>query len=171
MKLINVIGYSGSGKTYLITNAIKKLKSELDIAIIVIKNVHTHKIDIEGKDSFEFSKIGADFSIIRNKYNEVAIFFKKDLSLDRIINLVTRLSDQIDLAFVEGFRDLKAPTILCVKNLEDINAQLNPNIKMISGLISTKNQRKTVVNDLPIINIQTEFDQFLEIFSIRSSLS
>ena len=49
MKLINVIGYSGSGKTHLIAYAIKKLKSDLDLAITVIKNVHTHKIDIEGK--------------------------------------------------------------------------------------------------------------------------
>ena len=121
---------------------------------------------MKGKDSFEFSKAGADFSIIRNKYNEVAIFFKKDLSLDRIIDLVMKLSDQIDLVFIEGFRDLKVPTILCVKNLEDIDAQLNPNIKMISGLVSTKNQRKSKVSDLPIINIQTEFDQFLKIFSI-----
>jgi hypothetical protein len=53
-----------------------------------------------------------------------------------------------------------------VKNLEEINAQLNPNIKMISGLVSTKNQRKSKVQNLPIINIQTEFDQFLEIFGI-----
>jgi molybdopterin-guanine dinucleotide biosynthesis protein MobB len=81
MKLINVIGYSGSGKTHLIANAIKKLKSELELTIIVIKNIHTHKIDTEGKNSFEFTHAGTDFSIIKNKYNEVAIFFKKKLSL------------------------------------------------------------------------------------------
>jgi molybdopterin-guanine dinucleotide biosynthesis protein B len=167
MKLINVIGYSGSGKTHLIAHAIKKLKSELDLTIIVIKNVHTHKIDTEGKDSFKFSDAGADFSVIRNKYNEVAIFFKKDLHVDRIIELVMKLSDHIDLVFAEGFRDLKVPTILCVKNLEDINTQLNPNIKMISGLVSTKGRRKTDIQDLPIVNIKTEFDQFLEIFDIR----
>ena len=167
MKLINVIGYSGSGKTHLIAHAIKKLKTELDLTITVIKNVHTHKIDTEGKDSFEFSDAGADFSIIKNKYNEVAIFFKKDLSLDRIIDLIIKLSDHVDLVFVEGFRDLKVPTILCVENLEDIEAQLNPNIKMISGLVSTKNHKKTRGQDLPIINMQTEFDQFLEIFGIR----
>jgi len=167
MKIISLIGYSGSGKTHFITNVIKRLKSELDLSIIVIKNVHTHHIDAQGKDSSEFSHAGADFSIIKNKYNEIGIFFKKDLSLDTILDWILKLSEKVDLAFIEGFRDLNLPGILCAKNVEDIEHQLNPNIKMISGLISTKRERLNKLHNLPIVNIENEFHRFLEIFDIQ----
>ena len=167
MKLISVIGYSGSGKTHFISSAIKKLKSELNLTILVIKNVDTHNIDTEGKDSFEFSKAGADFSIIKNKYHEVAVFFKKELDFDELIDWISKFSENIDLVFIEGFRGLEVPEILCVENIGDINPQLNLNIKMISGIISTKTEKDTNVEDIPIINIEKQFQRFLEIFDIR----
>lgn len=167
MKLISIIGYSGSGKTHLITSTIKKLKSELKLNILVIKNVDTHQIDKEGKDSFEFSKAGADFSLIKNKYHEIAIFFKMDLNFNELIDWISKFSDNIDIVFIEGFRDLEVPEILCVENFEDISPQLNLNVKMISGIISTKTKKNTSVKDIPIINIEEQFQRFLEIFNIR----
>jgi molybdopterin-guanine dinucleotide biosynthesis protein len=80
---------------------------------------------------------------------------------------MSRLSDKIDLAFVEGFRGLDVPEILCVENLGDIPSQLNLNIKMISGVISTKIEKINSVKDIPIINIEKQFQRFLEIFDIR----
>jgi len=167
MKLISIIGYSGSGKTHFITNVIKRLKSEMDLTIIVIKNVHVHEIDTEGKDSFEFSNAGADFSIIRNKYHDNAVFFKKEISFEELLDWILNLSKNINLVFIEGFRDLKVPSVLCAENIKDVEAQLNPNVKIISGLVSTKLERKSKVQDLPIINIQNEFHRFLEIFGIK----
>ena len=56
MIIISVIGYSGSGKTHFIQKAIKRLKTEFNFEVVVIKNVHQHKIDEEGKDSYKFSE-------------------------------------------------------------------------------------------------------------------
>jgi molybdopterin-guanine dinucleotide biosynthesis protein B len=167
MKFISLIGYSGSGKTHFITTAINRLKLSLDLSIIVIKDVHIHSVDTPGKDSFEFSNAGADFSIIKNKDDEIAIFFKKDIPLEKIIDWISKLLDDIDLVFFEGFRGLKVPGVLCAKNFEEIESQLNSNIKMISGLISNKIERETVVKKIPIINIESEFERFLEIFAIQ----
>ncbi len=167
MKIISLIGYSGSGKTHFIVKAIEMLKSEFNLNIIVIKNVHTHKLDIEGKDSYEFSKAGADFSIIKNKYNKLAVFFKKELEVNDIIDWILKLSNDIDLAFIEGFREEKYPGILCAKNIEDVIPQLNPNIKMISGLISVDNNTIKSEEGVPIINIEKNFHTFLEIFNIK----
>lgn len=166
MKLLSLIGYSGSGKTHFITTAIKQLKVEFNFSIIVIKNVHNHNVDSQGKDSFEFSNAGADFSIIKNKDDDIAVFFKQDLSFDTIIDWISKLSEDIDLVFIEGFRDLKIPSILCAENFEDIEPQLNPNIKMISGLISIKTKRIKKIQGIPIIDIKNEFNKFLEIFGI-----
>ena len=40
MIIISVIGYSGSGKTHFIQKAIRRLKSELNFEVVVIKNIH-----------------------------------------------------------------------------------------------------------------------------------
>ncbi|MHA1487245.1 MAG: molybdopterin-guanine dinucleotide biosynthesis protein B, partial [Promethearchaeota archaeon] len=53
MNVISVIGYSGSGKTHIIEFLIKKFKIELDLEVSVIKYIHEHRIDEEGKDSFK----------------------------------------------------------------------------------------------------------------------
>ncbi|MHA2399095.1 MAG: GTP-binding protein, partial [Promethearchaeota archaeon] len=39
IKIIDIIGYSGSGKTYFIMNAIKLIKKQLSYNMAVIKNV------------------------------------------------------------------------------------------------------------------------------------
>ena len=46
-----MIGYSGSGKTSFIVNAIKLLKINFSYSVVVIKNVKHHSIDKKGKDS------------------------------------------------------------------------------------------------------------------------
>ena len=51
IKIIDVIGYSGSGKTYFIMTAVNYIKKQLNYNVSVIKNVKHHQIDKEGKDS------------------------------------------------------------------------------------------------------------------------
>ena len=90
MKIINIIGYSGSGKTHLIEYFIKKLKNEFNFEVSVVKNIHEHRIDEEGKDSFKFSEAGALFSVIKNKFNQNAIYLNKKISIDALINWLNK---------------------------------------------------------------------------------
>jgi molybdopterin-guanine dinucleotide biosynthesis protein B len=166
MKVISVIGYSGSGKTHLIEFLIKKCKTELNLEVSVVKNIHEHKIDEEGKDSFKFSEAGAVFSVIKNKFKQNAIYLNKKISLDALINWIDKSPFKVDLIITESFRDVSYPTILCVKELQEIEVQLNKNVKLISGLIALNKPIKKREDQIPIFNIQENFERFSNLFNI-----
>ena len=166
MKIINIIGYSGSGKTHLIEYFIKKLKNEFNFEVSVVKNIHEHRIDEEGKDSFKFSEAGALFSVIKNKFNQNAIYLNKKISIDALINWLNKSPYKVDLIIIEGFRNVAYPTILCVKELKDIETQLNRNVKVISGLITLDKYSEEKELKIPIFSIEQNFEKFTKIFNI-----
>ena len=166
MNVISVIGYSGSGKTLIIEFLIKKFKIELDLEVSVIKYIHEHRIDEEGKDSFKFSEAGAVFSVIKNKFNQNAIYLNRQISLDALINWLNENPYKVDLIMIEGFRNVSYPTILCVKELQDVDAQLNKNVKLISGLITQNKVSEEREDQIPIFSIQQNFERFTKIFNI-----
>ncbi len=166
MNVISVIGYSGSGKTLIIEFLIKKFKIELDLEVSVIKYIHEHRIDEEGKDSFKFSEAGAVFSVIKNKFNQNAIYLNRQISLDALINWLNENPYKVDLIIIEGFRNVSYPTILCVKELQDVDAQLNKNVKLISGLITQNKVSEEREDQIPIFSIQQNFERFTKMFNI-----
>lgn len=167
LKIIGLIGQSGSGKTKFIIDSIELLSRTLKYHTIVIKNIHDHHIDKEGKDSFKFIKAGANYAITKNIYNETTIFTKKEFKLCQLIDWISKGPIKIDLVFIEGFRNLDYPTILCVKELYEIESQLTMNVKMISGLICRKKDIVTTNLKIPIIDIKREFQKFLTLFEIE----
>ena len=167
MIIISVIGYSGSGKTHFIQKAIRKLKIELNFEVVVIKNIHQHQIDEEGKDSYIFTEAGAVYSIIKNKFDENAIFFKKKINIEELIRWIIKGPFKVDIIFTEGLRNLAYPTILCVKELSEIKPQLNENVKVISGLITTSKLSQKSEIKLPIVDAEENFESFLKIFEIK----
>lgn len=167
IKIIDIIGYSGSGKTYFIMNAIKLIKKELSYNVAVIKNVKHHQIDKEGKDSYIFTKSGASYSAIKNIHNDMSIFLNvNDFIMEEIINWLQNGPYKLDLLLTEGFRDLNNPTVLCVNNIEHIEPQLSDNIKMISGIICNNISNEKSLSDLPIVDIEKDFQKFCKIFGI-----
>ncbi len=167
MIIISVIGYSGSGKTHFIQKTIRRLKTEINFEVVVIKNIHQHQIDEEGKDSYKFAEAGAVLSIIKNKFDENAIFLKKKIEIEELIRWIIKGPFKVDIIMTEGFRDLSYPTILCVKEISEIKSQLNENVKVISGLITTsKNSKKSEIK-LPIVDAEEKFESFLKIFEIK----
>ncbi|MHA1292389.1 MAG: molybdopterin-guanine dinucleotide biosynthesis protein B [Promethearchaeota archaeon] len=161
------MGNSGSGKTYFIVNAIRILKSMFNFNIAVIKNIHEHQIDKKGKDSFQYTKAGANFAITKNIYNETTIFLKRKIEFETLIEWINKSPYSIEILFTEGFRDLSYPAILCLKNFNEINNQLTPNIRMISGLFLKNKTHEAIHLGIPIIDINKNFNKFLEIFNIR----
>lgn len=166
LKVISIIGYSGSGKTYLIENAIEKLKARFHFDIGVIKNVHEHPVDSEGKDSSRYIKAGSNLSVIKNKFHEVAFFFTKDMDNQAFIDWIAEGPFKLDLLFIEGFRGLSYPSILCVENTKNIQTQLSENVKMISGLITAQNKPLDHYFEIPVIDINKNFEVFVKIFNL-----
>ncbi len=142
------------------------MKKNLNYNVGVIKNIHEHQINKEGKDSFKYLEIGAQFSITKNIYSETTIFLKRSISIEDLINWLKVSPYKIDIVFTEGFRDSNYSTILCVKNLEEVNKQLNDNVKIISGLICLKNSDDIDYLKIPIIDIQKDFYKCLKILEI-----
>jgi len=166
MKVISVIGYSGSGKTHLIEFLIKKFKFDFNFEVSVVKYIHEHRIGEEGKDSFKFSEAGAVFSVIKNKFNQNAIYLNKQINLDALINWLNKSPYKVNLIIIEGFRNVSYPTILCVKDLQEIDAQLNRNVKLISGIITLNKVSEERESEIPIFSIQRNFERFTKIFNI-----
>ena len=167
-KTISVIGYSGSGKTNFITTAIKFLKENLNFNVAVIKNVKHHQIDEKGKDSHKFTEAGASYSVIRNDKNEIAIFLKnEEIRLEELFKWLDNGPFKIDIIITEGFRNLNQPTVLCASDLKEIQEQLSKNVKIVSGVICSKDISNKKILDLPIIDIKSQFSRFLDIFEIK----
>jgi len=168
IQIIDVIGFSGSGKTNFIINAIRLFKKYLNYDIAVIKNVKHHQVDDEGKDSFKFTEAGATYSVIENENRQIAIFSKLSGKLiDEIINWLQKGPHKIDLCLTEGIRNLNNPTVLCAKKLGEIEEQLTKNVKVISGIISVSELNIENFLNIPIIDIEKDFQKFLKIFNIK----
>ena len=168
IRIIDVIGYSGSGKTSFIVNAIKLLKKEFNYNVVVIKNIKHHSVDEKGKDSYNFTKAGAPYSVIRNIKNETAIFVDdKKLKNDILLEWLSNGPYKIDVLFNEGFRNLNNPTVLCISNFSEIEEQLTKNVKMISGIICLGDSKGKEILNLPIIDIENEFLKFVNIFNLN----
>ena len=167
MKIISVIGYSGSGKTYIIEKIIRKLKVELNLEASVIKYINEHRVDERGKDSFRFSESGAVFSIIKNKFDEIAIFLKKEINLDELIIWLDQSPFKMEIIIFESFRNLPYPTVLCVKEFKAIKEQLSENVIMISGLITKSEFAQNEELDIPVVDVDKNFKEFCKIFKIN----
>jgi len=168
MRIIDVIGLSGSGKTYFIMKAIELFKIQLGYNVTVFKNVKHHQIDEKGKDSHIFKKSGATYSIIQNINNEMAIFLKSEENgFERLIKWLEQGPYKIDIVFTEGFRNLNNPTVLCVSNIEEIKTQIAKNVKIISGAICAKSKVEDIPYNIPLINIEENFERFLDVFKIH----
>jgi len=167
MKIIRIIGTSsGTGKTHFISNAIKLLKKHLNYETAVIKNIHEHEIDERGKDSYKYCEAGAVYSVTKNINNENTIFLKKKIEIEDLINWLDQGPFKIDIFFIEGFKNLNYPSVLCVKDFNEIEDKLGKNIKMISGLICKKNDEIREL-EVPIVDIEKDFEKFLNIFNIK----
>jgi len=100
--IIQVVGFSGSGKTSSIVLASLKLKS-LGFRVAVIKHTH-HDVDSPHRDSWRFVEEGlADYSVVFKGSGERVAIIMRDRSLSDVIN---NLASSVDVVLIEGFKDL-----------------------------------------------------------------
>lgn len=103
-------GYSGSGKTTLLLKVIQYLnKKGLKIATLK-HDGHDFEMDKEGKDTFRMKKAGAICVAIASN-NKYAIISNSDCRLT-FLELVNKISTDIDIIIGEGFKDEDIPKIL-----------------------------------------------------------
>uniref|UniRef100_A0A7V3ZX01 Molybdopterin-guanine dinucleotide biosynthesis protein B n=1 Tax=candidate division WOR-3 bacterium TaxID=2052148 RepID=A0A7V3ZX01_UNCW3 len=114
MKVIEIIGFSDSGKTILIESLIKRL-SERSMKVGAIKKSFHHDVeyDKEGKDTYRMEKAGAFITGGFSKNRAFLSFNWPQNPFDFLKNFWN-----MDIVLIEGEMGLKVPKILCVKEDE-----------------------------------------------------
>lgn len=107
--ILEVIGYSGAGKTTLIEKLIPALRKR-GIRLAVIKHTsHHHELDKPGKDSHRLRNAGAE-AVVVSSPKMVAMF--REVEREWPINrLLRHLPANVDLVIAEGFRSPEHPCI------------------------------------------------------------
>jgi molybdopterin-guanine dinucleotide biosynthesis protein MobB len=107
MKIIQVAGRSGSGKTSFIIKLVPELEKKGRVA--VIKHLGDHDFRLEnGKDTTLFFSAGATVSVGIDNQKSVAA-----IRTTRLEDVLKFLSDQgIEFAIIEGFKTHAFPNIV-----------------------------------------------------------
>jgi len=101
--VFGIYGESGSGKTKLIIEIIKRLTKEgFKIACIKLSDKKIN-IDIKGKDTWEYAKAGSKLVILSSK-NETDFLIKNIIEIQKIINQIYFIN-KYDLIIIEGAND------------------------------------------------------------------
>ena len=106
-------GPSGSGKTTLVEKVAKVLIEEQKVAIIKNDPKDKAVFDVEGKDSYKFSKTGAE--VVVTSSTRTTYFSQREKTLDDIISMI----NDFDILLVEGLKTLPLPRIAIFRNKID----------------------------------------------------
>jgi molybdopterin-guanine dinucleotide biosynthesis protein MobB len=104
MKVVAVVGFSGSGKTRLVARLIRELKGR-GLRVAAVKRCpHGFSLDTEGKDTADFSLAGADGVVMVSPEGWAAS--GKAAAVDAS-QLAARLFPDADVVLVEGGKDVR----------------------------------------------------------------
>ncbi|MCR3760471.1 molybdopterin-guanine dinucleotide biosynthesis protein B [Clostridium felsineum] len=110
---------SNTGKTTLIEGIIKVLKTR-NYSIGVLKHdAHKFEIDKEGKDSYRFSKAGADVTIVSSK-DKLALI--ENLKEEKELKDIISMFGYQDLIIIEGYKNNDYPKIEVYR--KEVNSEL-----------------------------------------------
>ena len=103
MKVIGIAGWSGAGKTTLISRVIPHLRG-LGLCVSVIKHAHhDFDIDVPGKDSWVHRQSGAE-EVLVSSANRWALMHELRGAVEPGLPQLLRKMSPVDLVVIEGFK-------------------------------------------------------------------
>ncbi|UFJ42110.1 molybdopterin-guanine dinucleotide biosynthesis protein B [Brevibacillus humidisoli] len=115
--IIQIVGYSNTGKTTLITYLIKHFQQSGRRVGVIKRDGHDHEWDQEGKDTRKFRDAGAPLVAIQSP-TKMAWFEQPPLSLPVLIERMHQAGAQ--LIIVEGFKTASYPKLLLIRELSHL---------------------------------------------------
>jgi molybdopterin-guanine dinucleotide biosynthesis protein B len=110
MKVMGVVGWSGSGKTSLLLGLLPILRSA-GLQVSTMKHAH-HRFDVDkpGKDSFRHREAGASEVLVVTSSRWVLMHESRDEPEPSIEALIERMTP-VDLLLIEGFKTHHHPKL------------------------------------------------------------
>ena len=102
----SVVAFSGTGKTTLIEKLVTELKARGLRVAVVKHDAHEFDIDHEGKDSWRFSRAGADVTVVVSE-SKAAMIENRHVSLETLLSRIT----DVDIIITEGYKSGAMPKI------------------------------------------------------------
>lgn len=127
-----LVGYSNSGKTTLLTRLIPLLE-QAGVRVGVIKHDggHDFEWDQPGKDTWRYREAGASLVAITSK-TKTAIIEQRPSSLTSLVERMTQAG--AELVLVEGFKREDFPKLVLVRKPED--QELLSIVSNVRGIVS-----------------------------------
>ena len=152
MKIIGIIGWKNSGKTYYVQEIIKKLRKK-GYSVASIKHAH-HEFDVDQPktDSFLHRKAGSQQVIISSSKRWVKITELENSIEKNLTELLQQLSTT-DIVIVEGFKNDNHPKIEIIKEKSKnyLFNQISNVVALISDIEVDSNIRKFKKNEIELI--------------------
>src|SRR3978361_696630 len=158
MKVIGLAGWSGAGKTSLLTRAIPLLLKQ-GLRVSVIKHAHhAFDVDVPGKDSWRHGRSGATEFLVSSANRWALMHELRGASEPRLPELLAKMSP-VDLVIVEGFKSEPHRKIE-VQRAANGKPLLFPDDPAISGIASDTSVETTLpsvhLDDIPAIAAMME---------------
>jgi len=118
MKIVGIVGWKNSGKTYFASKIINKLKIK-NYRVASIKHAH-HEFDIDhkGTDSYFHREAGSSQVLVSSSKRWVKITELNKSKEQTLNDLLNQLSET-DIVIVEGFKNDNHPKIEIIKKGND----------------------------------------------------
>ena len=104
--IFSVVAFSGTGKTTLIEKLVAELKRRGLRVAVVKHDAHEFDIDHEGKDSWRFTRAGADVTVIASE-RKAAIMENRPVRPEALVEMIT----DVDIILTEGYKSGTWPKI------------------------------------------------------------
>lgn len=155
MKVFELHGVSGSGKTTTAEYLIKELRSR-GYSVGTIKNIHFDgfAMDEEGTNTHRHKMAGAELVTARGN-KETDILYQRQLSMKEILRFYTQ-----DYVISEGHGDMELPKIILSHTVEEIEERLTPFTFAVAGRIANNIE---TYKHLPVINAMIDVVRLVDL--------
>jgi len=108
--IFSFVAFSGTGKTTLLEKLVAELKKRGQRVAVIKHDAHEFDIDHEGKDSWRFTKAGADITAVLSD-SKAAIMENRPVALETILGKIA----DVDIILTEGYKSGAFPKIAIVR--------------------------------------------------------
>ena len=149
--IIGISGWSGSGKTQLMSKLIMFFVKDCNLKVCALKHAHSSfEIDQKGKDSHRFFQAGANSVIISSSKQWAMInkVEKKEPSLEKLLKYTNQ---NFELVLVEGWKFEKIKKIEVFRKKIKKPLLCNEHDNFIAIATTSKNLK--IKKNIPILNL------------------